>query len=89
MYCPNCGTANENTVTFCANCGTLLHAAPNPTPLQPEVVPPYSPTAPPQTRDGFLKYLGIGCLVVLAVFVLFGLSCARACLFRRRRYSRF
>jgi hypothetical protein len=60
-------------------------------PIQPEVVPPYSPAAPPQTRDVFLKYLGMGCLVIIAIFVLGGLSCAKACLFGRRRlrYSRY
>jgi hypothetical protein len=85
MYCPNCGTANEGTVRFCANCGTPLAAPSNPQPIQPEVVPPYSPVAPPQTRDSFLKFLGMGCLVLLAIFVFGGLSCARSCIFGRRR----
>jgi zinc-ribbon domain len=95
MYCPNCGTANEGAVRFCANCGTPLDAAaaspPVQTPFQqqPTVVPPYAPNAAPETRGGFLRFLGIGCLVVLAIFILFGLGCARSCLFGRRRYMRF
>ena len=24
MFCPNCGTKNEDTASFCANCGTPL-----------------------------------------------------------------
>jgi hypothetical protein len=80
-------------VRFCANCGTPLETAAGAPPTQapfqqPPVVPSYVPSAPPQSRGGFLRLLGIGCLVVLAIFVLFGLSCARACLFHRR-YSRF
>ena len=78
MYCPNCGTANEGSVRFCANCGTSLTSAganPNPQPppqqpIQPEVVPPYAPAAPPQTRDVFLKYLGMGCLILIAILFL-------------------
>jgi len=94
MYCPNCGTANEGGVRFCANCGTALIVSAGPQPIQqppqqPRILPPYSPDAPPQTRDSFLRFAGIGCLVILAIFVLFGLSCARACFFGRRRFSRF
>lgn len=91
MYCPNCGTANEGAVRFCANCGTPLDAtaagsAVPPVVPQPPVVPTYAPPPAPQTRDGFLKFLGMGCLVILAIFVLFGVGCARACLFRRRLF---
>ena len=28
MYCPNCGTQNENDARFCGNCGRQLGAAP-------------------------------------------------------------
>jgi hypothetical protein len=90
MYCPNCGTANDDGVKFCANCGTpLAGGAPHPppqAPIQPEVVPPYAAAAPPQTRDSFLKFLGMGCLILVAIFAFGGLSCARACFFGRRRY---
>jgi hypothetical protein len=91
MYCPNCGAGNEGGVRFCANCGTSLavESAPGaptvPPPLQPEVVPSYAPPTVPQTRDSFLKFLGMGCLILLAIFVFGGLSCAKACLFGRRR----
>jgi hypothetical protein len=78
MYCPNCGTANEGAVRFCANCGTPLETA-GPAPV--------TAIAPPQSRTGFLRFLGIGCLVLLALFVLFGLGCTRAC-FGRRRFLR-
>ncbi len=84
MYCPNCGTANEGAVRFCANCGTPLETAAAP------VVPPYTPSVTavaPQSRNGFLRFLGMGCLVLLAIVVLFGLGCTRAC-FGRRRYLR-
>lgn len=37
MFCPNCGTNNEDGATFCANCGTALaadNAAQNVSPVQ-------------------------------------------------------
>ena len=34
-----------------------------------------------------LKNIGLGCLIVLLIFFVFGLSCTRAC-FRPRRYYR-
>ncbi len=85
MHCPNCGTVNEGAVRFCANCGTPLAGPSVPPPIQPQVVPPYSSAAPPQDRNSFLKLLGMGCVVVLAIFVFGGLGCMRACLFGRRR----
>jgi len=87
MYCPNCGTANEGAVRFCANCGTPLETA-GAEPVVPPYAPIAGPIAAPPTRNGFLRSLGIGCLVVLVIFVFFGLSCTRAC-FGRRRYLRF
>lgn len=34
-----------------------------------------------------MRNIGLGCLVVLLIFLFFGLSCTRAC-FRHRRYYR-
>ena len=43
MNCPNCGTANPDTASLCANCGRPLHAAAPP--------PPSSYTPPPPPGD--------------------------------------
>ena len=46
MFCPNCGTKNEDEALFCGNCGTrLVIDVPQETPVQesveeePEVTP--------------------------------------------------
>ena len=40
MFCPNCGTKNDEEALFCGNCGTrLLIDVPQETPVQPEVTP--------------------------------------------------
>ena len=46
MFCPNCGTKNEDDALFCGNCGTrLVIDVPQETPVQegveeePEVTP--------------------------------------------------
>ena len=38
MFCPNCGTKNEDDALFCGNCGTrLVIDAPQETPVQESV----------------------------------------------------
>ena len=32
MFCPNCGTKNDDDALFCANCGTKLEVAAAPAP---------------------------------------------------------
>ncbi len=40
MFCPNCGTKNEEEALFCGNCGTrLVIDVPQEEPAQPEVTP--------------------------------------------------
>lgn len=89
MTCPNCGLANPDNARFCGNCGTTLGAAPYNAPPPPPQ-PPYGtvpglPGAAPQRSMG--QKIGLGCLLALLIFFLFGLSCTRAC-FRPRRYYR-
>ncbi|MBV8071176.1 MAG: zinc-ribbon domain-containing protein [Acidobacteriaceae bacterium] len=80
MTCPNCGLANAANARFCANCGTAFGA---PTPSS----PPSAGVPPPSTGGMSLgRSIGIGCLIVV-LFIIFGLSCTRSCLFgRRHRY---
>ncbi len=46
MYCPKCGTQNDDTSHYCAKCGTPLGAAPAPG----GTVPP--PPVDPRVRGG-------------------------------------
>ena len=54
MTCPNCGTANPDTASLCANCGRPLNAAPPPPPSQSYTPPPSPPPsyAPPPPSGG-------------------------------------
>lgn len=76
--CPNCGLSNAANARFCANCGTPLGAtAPPP--------PPYQTSAPASRLTG--KNIALGCVILLAIVLLFGVSCTRACFgFRRSHY---
>jgi uncharacterized membrane protein YvbJ len=92
MNCPNCGLANPDNARFCANCGTPFGSAPSPQsspyqsqsqyqPPPPHQAPgPYQ--APGAVRSGntMAKNIGIGCLILVVIFLFFGLSCTRACL---------
>src|SRR4051794_14070693 len=88
MTCPNCGLVNPDKARFCGNCGTTLSPG-SYTPPQPPP-PPYGPVSGmgqgPQRSMG--QKIGIGCLIALVIFLLFGLSCTRAC-FRSRRTYRY
>lgn len=70
MHCPNCGLENPADARFCSNCGTAFNAPPN--------LPP-PPPPPPSTGSTVARNIAIGCLIVIAIFLLFGLSCTRAC----------
>jgi len=98
MNCPNCGLANPDNAKFCSNCGTAFgSAASQPfrgqqSQSQYQAAPPYpapgypAPGANPN-RNTLAKNVGIGCLIALALFLFFGLSCTRACFgFRHRPY---
>ena len=89
MNCPNCGLANPDNAKFCANCGTAFTAASGAwqTPYQQQPAQPYQAAA--TGRNSMAKNIGLGCLVVLLIFILFGLSCTRACFGRRRYYRRY
>jgi uncharacterized membrane protein YvbJ len=97
MNCPNCGLANPDGAKFCSNCGTSFgsQAAPHKVEAEYEPPPPFQARAPyqasgaPVTRNTMMRNIGLGCLIAVVVFLLFGLSCARACFApRRRRYIR-
>lgn len=54
MNCPNCGTANPDTASICAQCGRPLYAAPPPPPSQTYTPPPpVSYTPPPPAGGGY------------------------------------
>lgn len=87
MNCPNCGLANPDNAKFCANCGTRFTNDSGPWQASNR---PQSPQALPGTATGgssMMKNIGLGCLVVLVILLLIGMSCHRAC-FRPRRYYR-
>lgn len=99
MTCPNCGLNNPDNAKFCGNCGTTLTpGAPGPSPQPPayQPPPPYQapyqpgpyPAAPPPQGNTAMKNVALGCLIVILIFLFFGLSCTRAC-FRPRRYFRY
>ncbi|HEV8432829.1 MAG TPA: zinc-ribbon domain-containing protein [Thermoanaerobaculia bacterium] len=44
MFCPQCGTSNDDVSQFCSNCGRPLTAA--------SVPAPYTQQPPPQTMRG-------------------------------------
>ncbi len=89
MYCPNCGSMNEDGAKFCSNCGTPLNAAsqfdphPNLDPLS-SGTGPYQPESRP-AGNSIAKNIGIGCLVAVIVIFFIGLSCTRACFGLRHR----
>jgi len=87
MNCLNCGLAHPNDAKFCANCGTRFPNASDPqqTSYQPQGPQNWPRTVP--GRNSVMRNIGLGCLVVLLIFLFFGLSCTRAC-FRHRRYYR-
>lgn len=45
MFCPNCGANNPDNALHCANCGTALHAQPQPKPAAPTPAPQQTPPA--------------------------------------------
>jgi TM2 domain-containing membrane protein YozV len=55
MFCPNCGTSNDDSARFCRSCGTAVASGvqsadppPPPPPVQQQYHPPYPPQQPPQ-----------------------------------------
>lgn len=104
MICPNCGLDNPPTARFCANCGTTLSggAAPPPPPNAPynPVGGGYNQGSQPYNMPtgGFnvggqrmspARAIGLGCLVLVVLFFLFTLSCARSCFLPRRHFYRY
>jgi hypothetical protein len=87
MNCPNCGLTNPDNAKFCANCGMRFAnlSDPHQTSYQTQSPQEWPRTAP--GKNSVIKNIGLGCLVVLLIFLFFGLSCTRAC-FRHRRYYR-
>jgi uncharacterized membrane protein YvbJ len=93
MNCPNCGLANADGARFCANCGTALSgSAPPPgnayqTQSQYQNPLPPQGTGSPMGRSSTARNIALGCLILVAIFLFFGLSCMRACFgFRRHVY---
>ena len=87
MNCPNCGLANPDGARFCANCGTSLTGAPLPPPSAYQGQSQYQAPPPFQGRGGnTTRNIALGCLVLVLIFLFFGLSCTRACFgFRHNR----
>lgn len=79
MFCPNCGTQNEDGAVFCANCGTNLaqlteeSVAPvQPAPAEQPAPAPKTPKAPRKPLSKGVK-MGIigGVVAVIAIVVFF------------------
>jgi uncharacterized membrane protein YvbJ len=98
MNCPNCGLPNPDTAKFCSNCGTSFvnappppygtqqtYQAPSPTFQNPSQYLP--PPTPGPAKSSLGRNIGLGCLILLAIFLFLGLSCTRACFgLRHHRY---
>ena len=53
MYCPKCGTPNDDNSTFCTSCGNkILPAGPAPPVAPPVAQPAAPPMAPPMAQPG-------------------------------------
>jgi hypothetical protein len=53
MYCPYCGTRNDDAAVFCSQCGQRLDGtAPPPYQPDPAPVPPPAPEPSPPPADG-------------------------------------
>jgi hypothetical protein len=77
VNCPNCGTANLDNATICANCGRSMTAAPTPPPPQSYTPPPpplgggyrpgppTAPVAPPPGGASPVIYLVLSILMIL------------------------
>jgi len=63
MYCPNCGTKNEDDSLFCYQCGTSLAA-----PAQPSTPTPAQPVLPPQRQN--LMALAAAAVAIIAIAAL-------------------
>lgn len=63
MICNQCGTANPDSVKFCAGCGTQLNGAPEPAPVRRPARP-----AKKQAPAGMVKLLVIAFTVLALVF---------------------
>ncbi len=81
MYCPQCGTANDDSNVFCERCGQIMETPrPAPAPIPPVEAAPPRPSAPypsPPTTDntmgGLIPYKNPSALTAyyLGVFSLF------------------
>lgn len=68
MYCPHCGTQNEDHNRFCLNCGKTLPTTPGQT--QPQLAYPLPRTAPMPGQSSWLKiagYIGLALIAILGV----------------------
>lgn len=88
MRCPNCGLDNPLNARFCANCGTPFGPVQEPPQGAYYPQPPPGPQFPPP-RNSIWKNIGLGCLIAFLVFVVFGLSCTRACFHHRYRTTHY
>ena len=70
VFCPNCGTEAPAGARFCMSCGTALAATAIAAPTAPRMAAPApdAPPAPASARRPGLIALGVGALVVAALF---------------------
>ncbi|MBV9403981.1 MAG: zinc-ribbon domain-containing protein [Acidobacteriaceae bacterium] len=97
MHCPNCGLENQPAAKFCANCGTSFanakpsSAASQQSQSQYQAASSYpTPSAPYRASNGrsLGKNIAFGCLIAVVIFLIFSISCTRACFgWRHGRYS--
>lgn len=79
MFCPNCGTQNDDAAGFCANCGTKLveetaSAPVNQAPVNQGQVnqAPKAPKAPMNSNQKTMIFAVIGAAVLLILFIVLG-----------------
>ena len=72
-FCDNCGHALKPTAKFCGKCGTALDTPQTDNNQNQTNYAPPPPPAPKQKRSmGKAKKFGIGLVVLIVVFVVFG-----------------
>ena len=74
VFCDNCGHVLKSTAKFCGECGTALDTPQTDNSQnQTNYAPPPPPPPPKQKRSmGKAKKFGIGLVILIVVFVVFG-----------------
>lgn len=77
MFCGNCGTPNNDSSVFCANCGARLQESPAPVAPEAPYAAPAAPAPKKRSKAGLFIGLGAAAVATLAI-VLVALFCFRS-----------